>query len=118
MYAIRSYYAPAGRLRVEDVTDMRRSLLISKAALQGKDALRTLLDENDDGDEDHDLGDHGAGPAFEQLAEDAQAKGGPDRAGELAAIANGQAKLGYRVPLIGGWPLSMSNFIDNAGANA
>jgi branched-chain amino acid transport system substrate-binding protein len=36
---------------------------------------------------------------------------------ELAAIANGQAKLGYRVPLIGGWPLSMSNFIDNAGAN-
>jgi branched-chain amino acid transport system substrate-binding protein len=36
---------------------------------------------------------------------------------ELAAIANGQAKLGYKVPLIGGWPLSMSNFIDNAGAN-
>ncbi len=36
---------------------------------------------------------------------------------ELAAIASGQAKLGYRVPLIGGWPLSMSNFIDNAGAN-
>jgi branched-chain amino acid transport system substrate-binding protein len=36
---------------------------------------------------------------------------------ELAAIANGQAKLGYKVPLIGGWPLSMSNFIDNAGVN-
>jgi branched-chain amino acid transport system substrate-binding protein len=36
---------------------------------------------------------------------------------ELAAIANGQAKLGYKVPLIGGWPLSMSNFIDNAGPN-
>ena len=36
---------------------------------------------------------------------------------ELAAVANGQAKLGYRVPLIGGWPLSMSNFIDNAGPN-
>ncbi|HSM92126.1 MAG TPA: ABC transporter substrate-binding protein [Anaeromyxobacteraceae bacterium] len=36
---------------------------------------------------------------------------------ELAAVANGQAKLGFRVPLIGGWPLSMSNFIDNAGAN-
>jgi branched-chain amino acid transport system substrate-binding protein len=36
---------------------------------------------------------------------------------ELAAVANGQAKLGYKVPLIGGWPLSMSNFIDNAGAN-
>jgi branched-chain amino acid transport system substrate-binding protein len=36
---------------------------------------------------------------------------------ELAAVANGQAKLGYKVPLIGGWPLSMSNFIDNAGPN-
>jgi branched-chain amino acid transport system substrate-binding protein len=37
---------------------------------------------------------------------------------ELAAIANGMAKLGYKVPLIGGWPLSMSNYLDNAGANA
>jgi len=36
---------------------------------------------------------------------------------ELAAVANGMARLGFRVPLIGGWPLSMSNFIDNAGAN-
>ncbi len=36
---------------------------------------------------------------------------------ELAAIANGKAKIGYAVPLIGGWPLSMSNYIDNAGPN-
>lgn len=36
---------------------------------------------------------------------------------ELAAVANGMAKIGLRVPLIGGWPLSMSNFIDNAGKN-
>jgi branched-chain amino acid transport system substrate-binding protein len=36
---------------------------------------------------------------------------------ELAAIANGMAKLGYKAPLIGGWPLSMSNFTDNAGPN-
>src|SRR4051812_669079 len=36
---------------------------------------------------------------------------------ELAAIANGRTKLGYKVPLIGGWPFSMSNFLDNAGAN-
>jgi branched-chain amino acid transport system substrate-binding protein len=36
---------------------------------------------------------------------------------ELAAVANGMAKIGYKAPLIGGWPLSMSNFIDNAGAN-
>jgi branched-chain amino acid transport system substrate-binding protein len=36
---------------------------------------------------------------------------------ELAAIANGMAKIGMKVPLIGGWPLSMSNFVDNAGKN-
>ena len=36
---------------------------------------------------------------------------------ELAAIANGMAKIDLKVPLIGGWPLSMSNFIDNAGKN-
>lgn len=37
---------------------------------------------------------------------------------ELAQIANGMAKLDWKVPLIGSWTLSMSNFIDNAGANA
>lgn len=37
---------------------------------------------------------------------------------ELAAVSNGMAKLGLKVPLIGGWTLSMSNYIDNAGANA
>jgi branched-chain amino acid transport system substrate-binding protein len=36
---------------------------------------------------------------------------------ELAAVANGMAKLEMKSPLIGGWPLSMSNFIDNAGKN-
>lgn len=36
---------------------------------------------------------------------------------ELAAVANGMAKLGIKAPLIGGWPLSMSNFLDNAGPN-
>jgi branched-chain amino acid transport system substrate-binding protein len=36
---------------------------------------------------------------------------------ELAAVANGMAKLDFKVPLIGGWTLSMSNFIDNAGQN-
>jgi branched-chain amino acid transport system substrate-binding protein len=36
---------------------------------------------------------------------------------ELAAVANGMAKIGMKVPLIGGWPLSMSNFVDNAGKN-
>ena len=36
---------------------------------------------------------------------------------EMAAVANGMAKIGLKVPLIGGWTLSMSNFIDNAGNN-
>src|SRR4051794_15787345 len=36
---------------------------------------------------------------------------------ELAAVANGKAKIGLQAPLIGGWTLSMSNFIDNAGKN-
>jgi branched-chain amino acid transport system substrate-binding protein len=35
---------------------------------------------------------------------------------ELAAVAAGKEKLGFRVPMIGGWTLSMSNFIDTAGA--
>ena len=35
---------------------------------------------------------------------------------ELAAVANGMAKLGMKEPLIGGWTLSMSNYIDNAGS--
>ncbi len=36
---------------------------------------------------------------------------------ELAHIANGMATLGWRVPMVGSWTLSMSNFIDNAGKN-
>jgi branched-chain amino acid transport system substrate-binding protein len=36
---------------------------------------------------------------------------------ELAAVANGMAKVEMKTPLIGGWTLSMSNFIDNAGKN-
>ena len=36
---------------------------------------------------------------------------------ELAQIANGMAKLGWKRPMIGSWTLSMASFIDNAGAN-
>ena len=36
---------------------------------------------------------------------------------ELAAVANGRAKMNLNAPLIGGWTLSMSNFIDTAGKN-
>ena len=37
---------------------------------------------------------------------------------ELAQIANGMAKLGWKVPMIGSWTLSMANFIDTAGSNS
>ena len=36
---------------------------------------------------------------------------------ELAQIANGMAKLGWKVPIVGSWTLSMSSFIDTAGKN-
>jgi branched-chain amino acid transport system substrate-binding protein len=36
---------------------------------------------------------------------------------ELAQIANGMAKLGWKVPMVGSWTLSMATFIDTAGAN-
>ena len=36
---------------------------------------------------------------------------------ELAAIANNLEKIGWKVQIIGGWTLSMSNFINNAGKN-
>jgi branched-chain amino acid transport system substrate-binding protein len=36
---------------------------------------------------------------------------------EEAAVSNGMAKLGMKIPMIGGWTLSMSNYVDNAGAN-
>lgn len=37
---------------------------------------------------------------------------------ELAHLANGMVRLGWKVPLVGSWALAMSNFIDNAGPNA
>lgn len=36
---------------------------------------------------------------------------------ELAQIANGMEKIGWRVPMVGSWTLAMANFIDNAGKN-
>ena len=36
---------------------------------------------------------------------------------ELAQIANGMEKLGWKVPLVGSWTLSLDKFIDNAGKN-
>ena len=36
---------------------------------------------------------------------------------ELAQIANAMGKLGWKVPMIGSWTLSMANYIDTSGAN-
>ncbi len=36
---------------------------------------------------------------------------------ELATIANGMAKMGWRVPIVGSWTLAMENFIERAGPN-
>jgi branched-chain amino acid transport system substrate-binding protein len=36
---------------------------------------------------------------------------------ELAQIANGMQKLGWKVPIVGSWTLAMANFVDNAGKN-
>ena len=36
---------------------------------------------------------------------------------ELAAVANSLEKIGWKVDMIGGWTLGMSNFINNAGKN-
>ena len=36
---------------------------------------------------------------------------------ELAAVANAMGDLKMKAPLIGGWTLSMSSFVDNAGKN-
>ncbi len=36
---------------------------------------------------------------------------------ELAQIANGMAKLGWKKPMIGSWTLSMASFIDTSGKN-
>ena len=34
---------------------------------------------------------------------------------ELAQLANGMTKIGWKVPIVGSWTLSMANYIDNAG---
>ena len=39
----------------------------------------------------------------------------PTDSPELAQVANGMAKLGWKVPIIASWPASMQSFIDIAG---
>src|SRR4030095_2106821 len=52
-------------------------------AFDGEDALRPLLDEDDDEHEHRDLREHGAGPAFDELVEDAEPERRVDGASEL-----------------------------------
>src|SRR5687768_11822577 len=58
-----------------------------RPSLQREKALRTALDEEDDEDEHRDLGEHGAGPGFQELVREAEHERGVDRAGELADAA-------------------------------
>lgn len=37
---------------------------------------------------------------------------------EMAQLANGMNKIGWKVPMIGSWNMSMASFIENAGAGA
>src|SRR5690606_370508 len=58
-----------------------------RPALEGKEATRAALDEEDDEDEDQDLGDHGAGIGLEELVGDADREGADQRAPEIADAA-------------------------------
>ena len=63
------------------------------AALQGKDALWTLLNKDHDEQQHGDLGQHGAGPAFQQLAEHAQSQSRIDGARQLPYTAQHRQML-------------------------
>src|SRR5687768_4598972 len=58
-----------------------------RPSLEGEEALRPSLDEEDDEDEDCDLREHGAGPGFEQLVGKAEHERRVDRTGELPDAA-------------------------------
>src|ERR1700710_299273 len=55
-----------------------------RAALEREDALRSLLDEQNDHAQHDDLAEHSARDRLEQLVDDAETKGTNDRAGELS----------------------------------
>src|SRR4249920_1769965 len=54
------------------------------APLQREQALRTLLDEDDDEHQDRDFGEHGARPAFEYLVEQTKAQARVDGSSQLS----------------------------------
>jgi branched-chain amino acid transport system substrate-binding protein len=91
-------YGQLGREDLERALEKKgvRAVVVEKFNIRDIDMTRQLMRAREAGAEA--LLTYGIGP-------------------ELAQIANGAAKLGWSVPIIGGWPLSMSNFIDNAGPN-
>jgi len=53
------------------------------ATLEGEDALRAALNEDDDENKHDDLGEHSTGPAFEELVQYAEAEARVHRACQL-----------------------------------
>ena len=91
-------YGQNGREKIEQALDKRsmKAVYVGKFKIKDTDMTPQLQEARSAGAEA--LLVYGIGP-------------------ELAQIANGMQKLGWKVPMIGGWTLSMSNFIDAAGAN-
>src|SRR5450830_697342 len=84
--------AGGGRVNDEEVREELVMIMVMEcapgsgfggAALHREDALRALLDEDDDEHQHRDLGQHGPGDAFEEFVQDAQAQRGIHRAGQL-----------------------------------
>lgn len=92
-------YGVLGRDDLESALDRRgmRAVLVERFQLRQSDMTQALLRAREAGVDA--ILTYGIGP-------------------ELAQIANGMARLNWKVPLIGSWTLAMSNFIDNAGPNA
>ncbi|MBR0566121.1 ABC transporter substrate-binding protein [Azoarcus sp. L1K30] len=92
-------YGVLGREDLESALDRRgmRAVLVERFQLRQSDMTQALLRAQEAGVDA--ILTYGIGP-------------------ELAQIANGMARLNWKVPLIGSWTLAMSNFIDNAGPNA
>jgi branched-chain amino acid transport system substrate-binding protein len=89
-------YGQLGRADLEKALDLKgvKAVAVEKFNIKDVDMTAQLLKAKEAGAEA--ILTYGIGP-------------------ELAQIANGMTKLGWKVPMIGSWTLSMANFIDNAG---
>ncbi len=90
-------YGQNGRVKMEAALEARgvKPVSVGKFKIKDTDMTPQLLSARDAGAEV--LLCYGIGP-------------------ELAQIANGMQRIGWKVPMICGWTASMSNFIDTAGA--